>query len=225
MVMLPAKPPRHYPTPAAKCADLIVHVTGLTLAVIGGAVLLGFSLGSRSAGTVASVAVYTAGLLTMLAASTAYNFAKAKYRPLMRRFDHAGIFLMIAASYTPFTTQKLSAPWALGMTLAVWILAGLGIVGKLFLPGTGRRIWVLIYLALGWLSIVALKPFRAAGLPLSALILLATGGLVYCAGLIFYLNKRLKFSRAIWHGHVVAAAGTHWAAILIGVVLSARTVS
>lgn len=219
-----AKPPRHYPTAAAKCADLVVHCTGLGLAVIGGAVLLGFSAATGQAGVTVAVAVYALGLVTMLGASTAYNFAKAQHRPLMRRFDHAGIFLMIAASYTPFTTRMLHGPWAIAATLGIWLLAGLGMAGKLFLPGLGKKLWIVLYLALGWLAAAALAPFKLGGLSWPALILIGVGGALYSTGLIFYLNKqRLKFARAIWHGHVVAAAGAHWTAVLIGVVLTAHT--
>jgi hemolysin III len=103
----------------------------------------------------------------------------------------------------------------------VWGVATLGAVGKLLLPRVDRRVWVALYLVLGWLVVVALKPMLAttAG---AAMALLAVGGVLYSTGVVFYLNKRLKFARAIWHGHVVAAAGAHWAAVLLGVVLVAR---
>jgi len=215
------KPPRHYPTAAAKCADLVVHVVGLTLALVGGVVLLTLAIQARSLSVVAGVSIYTAGLLAMLGFSTAYNFAKARYRPLLRRLDHAGIFLMIAGSYTPFTTHNLTGAWAWGMTAAVWSIAGLGALGKLALPKVDRRFWVGVYLALGWLVVIAMKPMLDS-VTWVALLLLGVGGLLYTTGVIFYVNKRLKFSRAIWHGHVVAAAGAHWAAVLVGVVLAAR---
>jgi len=215
------RPPPHYPTPAAKCADLIVHVVGLTLALVGGVVLLVLAVGAHSISKTVGVSIYAAGLLAMLAFSTAYNFAKPAYRPALRRLDHAGIFLMIAGSYTPFTTSNLTGAWAWGMTAAVWSIAGLGAFGKIFLPMLDRRFWVAVYLVLGWLVVVALKPMMAttAGL---AMALLAFGGVLYSTGVVFYLNKRLKYARAIWHGHVVAAAGAHWAAVLLGVVLVAR---
>lgn len=219
MTDLVAYPPRHYPTPAAKCADLVVHLTGLVFALFGGGVLLGLSVGVGDLSQVAAVGVYAVGLLAMLGFSTAYNFGKAPWRPRLRRLDHAGIFLMIAGSYTPFTTHNLTGAWAWGMTAAVWSIALFGALGKLFLPGLGRRFWVGIYLALGWLVLVALKPM-IEGLSWIALLLLAIGGVLYSTGVIFYVNKRLKFSRAIWHGHVVAAACVHWAAVLIGVVLT-----
>jgi len=218
---VPLHPPRHYPTPAAKCADLVVHVVGLTLALVGGSVLLTLAIEARSISKVVGVAIYAAGLLAMLAFSTAYNFAKPQHRPVLRRLDHAGIFLMIAGSYTPFTTHNLTGAWAWGMTAAVWSIAGLGALGKLFLTRVDRKFWVGVYLALGWLVVVAMKPMLD-GVTWIALLLLGVGGLLYTTGVAFYVNKRLKFSRAIWHGHVVAAAGAHWAAILLGVVLAAH---
>ncbi len=220
--VLPVKPPRHYPTPAAKCADLVVHVIGLTLALVGGIVLLTLAVRAGSISAVVGVSIYGAGLLAMLAFSTAYNFAKARFRPRLRNLDHAGIFLMIAGSYTPFTIHNLSGAWAWGMTIAVWTIAGLGVVMKLTVPKVDRRLSLALYLSLGWLVVVALKPM-IDHVAWYALLLLLIGGVLYSTGVIFYVNKRLKFSRAIWHGHVVAAAATHWAAVLLGVVLTSRT--
>lgn len=219
---LPAKPypPRHYPTPAAKCADLVVHVMGLTLALVGGIVLLTLAVLNGSISQVVGVSIYAVGVLCMLGFSTAYNFAKPQYRPTLRRLDHAGIFLMIAGSYTPFTIN-LPGAWGWGMTAAVWAIAGLGALGKLFLVGIDRKFWVAVYLLLGWLVVVALKPMIDT-LAWYAMALLVTGGVLYSTGVIFYVNKRLKFSRAIWHGHVVAAAAAHWTAILLGVVLATQ---
>jgi len=219
---LPAKPypPRHYPTPAAKCADLVVHVVGLTLALVGGIVLLTLAVMAGSISKVVGVSIYGAGVIAMLAFSTAYNFAKPQYRPVLRRLDHAGIFLMIAGSYTPFTLG-LPGAWGPGMTAAVWSIAGLGALGKLFLTGIDRKFWVVVYLVLGWLVVVALKPMIDT-LAWYALALLVTGGVLYSTGVIFYVNKRLNFARAIWHGHVVAAAAAHWVAVLLGVVLAAQ---
>ena len=219
---LPAKPypPRHYPTPAAKCADLVVHVVGLTLALVGGIVLLALAVRAGSISKIVGVSIYGAGVLAMLAFSTAYNFAKPQYRPLLRRLDHAGIFVMIAGSYTPFTLG-LPGAWSWAMTTAVWSIATLGAVGKLVLTGVGRKFWVVVYLVLGWMVVVALKPMTDS-LAWYAMALLVTGGVLYSTGVIFYVNKKLKFARAIWHGHVVAAAAAHWAAVLTGVVLAAQ---
>lgn len=217
----PAVPPRHYPTASAKCADLVVHVVGLTLALVGGIVLLTLAVRAQSLSMAFAVGIYALGLLAMLGFSTAYNFAKPRFRPALRRLDHAGIFLMIAGSYTPFTTQTLTGAWAWGMTAAVWSVAAFGALGKVLLPGVGRRVWVAAYLLLGWIVLVALKPLLANATSLTML-LLAIGGLLYSSGVAFYLNKQLRYARAIWHGHVVAGAGVHWAAVLLGVVLTTR---
>lgn len=208
----------HYPSAWARRADLIVHLAGLTLALFGGGLALGLAVSHGMLGKVAAVSIYALGLIAMLAFSLAYNFAKPSWQPFLRRLDHAGIFLMIAASYTPFTTQALTGAWSIGMTTAVWSLAALGIAGKMFLPGLGKAIWVFLYLALGWMVVIAIKPMIEE-VPAVAMWLLAAGGIVYSVGTIFYAAKGLKFRRAIWHGHVVAAAGLHYAAILVGVVL------
>jgi hemolysin III len=126
---------------------------------------------------------------------------------------------MIAGSYTPFTTQRLHGEWAWGMTAAVWTLALAGVAGKLFLPGLGRKFWIGLYLGLGWLALVAIKPM-ISGMSWVALALLAAGGLVYSTGSVFYVLKKLKFRRAIWHGHVVVAAALQFTAVLVGVVLA-----
>lgn len=211
----------HYPTNGARWADLSVHLSGLALALLGSGILLGLAFGLGTLGQVAAVSVYSVGLILMLALSTAYNFAKTHWQPVLRRFDHAGIFIMIAGSYTPFTTQNLHGAWAWGMTAAVWTVAGIGVFCKLLLPGLDRRFWVGLYLALGWLVLVAIKPM-IEGLSWPALLLLAIGGVIYTTGVVFYLMKRLRFRRAIWHGHVVGAAGVHYAAVLVGVVLASH---
>ena len=208
----------HYARPAERVADRWVHIVGLTFAGIGGLTLLGLALGFGRFGVAASVGIYGLCIVLMFLASTAYNLAGPLRRPLLRRFDHAAIFLMIAGSYTPFTTQRLTGAWAIGMTAAVWALALGAAAGKLFAPGLQKGFWVLLYLALGWVALVAIKPLLM-GVSLLALALLLAGGVIYSLGVIVYVNRRIPFRRAIWHGFVVAAAATHFAAILIGVVL------
>jgi hemolysin III len=171
---------------------------------------------------VAATSIYAVGLVAMLGLSTAYNFGKPQWRPLLRRFDHAGIFLMIAGSYTPFTTQTLTGAWAISMTAVVWGISLLGVFGKLFLPGLGRGFWVALYIVLGWMVLVAIKPM-IDGVSWVALLLLAIGGVVYSTGAVFYLMKRLRFRRAIWHGHVVGGAALQYVAVLLGVVLARGT--
>jgi len=103
------------------------------------------------------------------------------------------------------------------MTTAVWTIALLGAAAKLLLPGLGKRFWIAIYLMLGWLVLVAVKPLvESAGL--APMILLAVGGLLYTIGVFFYARKQFLYRRAVWHGHVVAAAAVHWTAVLLVVI-------
>ncbi len=209
----------HYPRPAERVADAWVHVVGLAAAGAGAVTLLILTLvGGRFAAT-AAVGVYGLCLVAMLLCSTLYNMSGPRHRPVLRRLDHAAIFLMIAGSYTPFTTQCLKGRWAFWMTLTVWTLSLVGAAAKLFLPGLSKGFWVVLYLAVGWLVLIAVKPLLAT-VSLFALALLLAGGLVYSLGIVVYLRKTLPFRRAIWHGFVVTAAASHYVAILTGVVLS-----
>lgn len=211
----------HYPTPAERLADLVIHVLGLAFAVVGGGVAVALAVSHGVIGLSTAVAVYALGLVAMLSFSTAYNFAHPNLQPFLFRLDHAGIFLMIAASYTPFTTQLLDGVWSWGMTTAVWTLALIGVAIRLFLPRLGETVSVAFYIGMGWLVVIAIEPLvhRVPPLPLT---LLAAGGVVYTVGALLFVVKRMKFRRAIWHGHVLAGAVTHYAAIIVGVVLAAR---
>lgn len=216
-----AGPEPHYPSPSERNADLIIHLLALALALFGGGAAIGLAVSHGLMGRVAAISIYAMGLIAMLAFSTAYNFAHARLQPYLYRVDHAGIFLMIAASYTPFTTQLLHGGWSIAMTATVWGLAILGVLARLFLPRIGDVAITGFYLVLGWVIVVAVKPLVQAT-PTPALILLAAGGIVYTLGAVLFMLKRLKFRRAIWHGHVLAGAAAHYAAIMIGVVMAVR---
>jgi len=209
----------HYPTRAERSADRWVHLIGLSCAGLGGVVLMGLSLGLGSWTQTLAIGAYSLCMLATFVCSAAYNLASPFRQPLLRRFDHAAIFLMIAGSYTPFTTQRLHGAVAFYMTGLVWLTAICGVLGKLFLPGLSKRVWVGVYLALGWLAIIAVKPLIATVSAISLGLLLA-GGVVYSTGILVYIRKKLKFRRAVWHGFVLAAAAAHYVAILTGVVLA-----
>ena len=209
---------RHYPTEGARRADLVVHIIGLTLAVAGSGVMLGFAIAKGGPGLIAAIAVYAFGLIAMLSLSMNYNFAPAHKRAARNKYDHAGIFLMIGASYTPFTTQSLTGFWSWTMTSLIWGLVGLCVLAKLLEIKLPKKLWIAAYLALGWLVVIAIRPLIAA-LDAVTLTLLLLGGIIYSVGVIFYVNRKLIMAKAVWHGHVVTAAAVHWAAIFVGVVL------
>lgn len=208
----------HYPNRAERRADFWVHAVGLAAAAIGSLVLFVLALQRGGVSMAAATAIYAICLLAMLTASTVYNLRKpCEKRRLFRRLDEAAIFLLIAGSYTPFTTQRFEGAWAIGMTAVVWWVAICGVVGKLFFPKVPEWLWCLVYVAFGWLALLMLKPLLA-GVSLVALLLLALGGIVYTAGVPLFLKQDLPFRRAIWHGFVVAGAAAHYAAVMTGVV-------
>ena len=211
----------HYNSRAERLADLWVHVAGLALAAVGGVILAVLSATIGGPGMVAATAVYAVCLIIMLTCSVVYNLTRpSRARPVLRRLDEAAIFLMIAGSYTPFTTQRFEDPiWSIGFTALIWILAIGGVVTKLFAPRINDIFWSVIYAIFGWLAVIAIQPMIAGVSPLP-LGLLVLGGVIYTLGVFFFVRQALPFRRAIWHGFVVAGAGVHYAAILLGVVLA-----
>jgi hemolysin III len=211
----------HYPNRGEKLADGLVHGLGLSAALAGGIVLIVLSvMTGGGAGLAAATGLYSLCLVTMLACSTAYNLSNpTRARPFLRRLDEAAIFLMIAGSYTPFTTQRMEGAWAISMTALVWGLALAGVAGKLFTSRLPEWVWTVGYVAFGWVALIALRPL-IQGVPIVALVLLIIGGLIYTTGALIF-HSRLPYRRAIWHGFVVTAAGAHYAAICAGVVFAA----
>ena len=214
----------HYVSPAEKTADLVVHVVGLTLAAVGGIVLAVLAAIYSGIGATFATAAYALCLIAMLTASTVYNLTRpCAARPVLRRLDEAAIFLMIAGSYTPFTTQRFEGVWAIGFTLLVWAIGLGGAFGKMFLPRLTDAFWSAVYVAFGWLAVIALKPMMDTVHPV-ALGLLVAGGLIYTGGVFVFISPKVRFRRAIWHGFVVTGATVHWAAVLVGVVLAPAAV-
>ena len=215
----PSELVEHYPNQAERAADFWVHAVAIAAALIGSAVLIIFALTRGGTSVATATAIYAICLLAMLGCSAVYNLRKpCPKRRILRRLDEAAIFLLIAGSYTPFTTTRFEDNWSLGMTSTVWAVAFAGVIGKLFFPRIPEWLWCLVYIGFGWLAVVMLKPLLA-GVSFAALALLALGGLLYTAGVPLFLKQSLPFRRAVWHGFVVAGAAAHYAAVMIGVVL------
>lgn len=201
-------------------ADGVVHAVGIVLAIAAGATLLALSAFHAGPGEYVAAVFYVVSLLTVLSVSLAYNLwphTPAKW--ILRRFDHAAIYLLIAATYTPFLVQ-LDDPAATGWMIAlVWGAAAAGISIKLFAPGRYDRLAVVFYLAIGWSGVIILEPLLAT-LPPSTLGLIVAGGVVYSLGVVFFAWTRLRFQNAVWHGFVVTGAGLHFAAVMDCLVLT-----
>jgi hemolysin III len=201
-------------------ADRIIHLIGCLAGVVGSAILVSIAAGVADRPTFLASLVYSVCLLTMLGCSAAYNLASyASRREFLRKLDHAAIFLMIAGTYTPFTTCRLNGVWAIGMTAAVWTGAVTGAVMKLIYPRGVERGSIVAYLALGWMILVGVRPMLGSADARTA-ILIVVGGVLYSIGVGFHLWRALPFHNAIWHSFVLVAASCHYATILHGVVLA-----
>jgi hemolysin III len=198
-------------------ADGLVHGAAILAAVVGLAVLI-LLVALRGDGlALAATIVYAGCLLAMLCFSAAYNMTPASpLKWLFRRFDHVGIFLAIAGTYTPLLIQFTDSFWAWTLGVTVWVGAVAGSLLKLALPGRYEKLSVVAYLALGWVAVFAIKPMFES-LPLASCVLVIVGGLLYSAGVVFYKWHSLRFQNAIWHGFVVVAAACHFAAVAISV--------
>ena len=200
---------------AERRADALVHVLGVVFALVGGGTLLAAVWAVGNARATASVAVYCLGLAAMLGVSAVYNLAPpGPAKEMLRRVDHAVIFVMIAGSYTPFAVNLVARPWGMVLCVAVWTTALAGVVLKLAWPRRFERLGLVLYLATGWMLLPAIGPM-AAGLPARVLWLLVAGGVVYSLGTAVHLARRLPFHNAIWHAMVLAAAALHFAAVAV----------
>jgi hemolysin III len=194
--------------------DAIVHACGLAGGIVGATVLTALVSQSGLSLRSASVLVYATGLLAMLSPSTAYNlWPVSPVKWILRRFDHSTIYLFIAATYTPFLTHSAPSEIPVVTLAAVWVLAIVGAVLKMLLPGRLERLSIGFYFLVGWTGLAAYRYEMA--LPPDALQLIALGGLLYSAGVIVHLWHSLRFQNAIWHGMVFLAASCHYAAVLL----------
>jgi hemolysin III len=194
-------------------ADALVHAAGVVLGLLG-AIGMAFIASGRGPREAAPLFVYVASLVTMLGISAAYNVwpvSAAKW--LLRRFDHAAIYLLIAGTYTPFLAQMQDGLAAVGLGIGLWASAAFGIGLKLLLPGRFDRLSVGLYVLLGWSGVLAYQSFAAA-IPRGSVWLLWIGGALYSVGIVFHAWGRLRFQNVIWHGFVLLAAICHYLAVL-----------
>ncbi|MFZ0065496.1 MAG: hemolysin III family protein [Pseudolabrys sp.] len=197
-------------------ADAIIHLLGVALAVCGTALLIVIAVHGGDTARFIAVAIYLAGLLAMVGFSAAYNlWPVSPFKWWLRRLDHSAIYLLIAATYTAFMLPMHGA--APAITLAViWAAALAGIAIKLLWPGRLDRTSVVFYLVMGWSGLFTIGPIAAALAPVT-LTLIAAGGVLYSAGVVFHAWRSLRFQNAIWHGFVLTAAFCHYAAVLTSV--------
>jgi hemolysin III len=195
-------------------ADGIVHGIGVIAGLIAATVLVVLTAVYASALDIVAVSIYVAGLLAMLVLSASYNlWPVSRTKWVLRRFDHSAIYILIAATYTPFIMELKDSIFAVALLIGVWCVAIFGIVLKLGWPGRFDRLSVGLYLALGW-SGMMLYDSVVTALPKMALWLVLAGGALYSLGVIFHAWRRLRFQNVIWHSFVLLGAACHYTAVL-----------
>jgi len=186
--------------------NAVTHGIGVALSVSGLMLLLIKAVHMHSLIRIVSYSIFGASMIFLFLFSTLFHsliFTKA--RKVFQVFDHSSIYLLIAGSYTPFCLITIGGKMGITMFIAIWVLAILGIIYKaIFLQKRGKADFFL-YILMGWLCVIAIKPLYL-GLGFNGLLLLVLGGVSYTAGTYFYSKQHLKFMHVIWHLFVLAGA-------------------
>jgi len=199
-------------TPAEEWANSLSHGLGFLAALALAPILI---VQARGATAVVGASVFAATMVLLYAASTLYHALPAgRAKRVFTTLDHSAIYLFIAGSYTPFALGALSGPWGWTLFGLVWFMALAGVVLKSVRLLDHAWLSTGLYLAMGWLVLVAAVPLiQRVATP--GLWLLVAGGLAYSLGVVFFaLDSRIRFAHAVWHGFVLLGTGLHVSAVL-----------
>lgn len=201
-------------SPAEEVANSVSHGVGAVVAALASPQLIRNALDAGSVQAFAA-AVYCATMILLFSISAGYHWLPAgRAKHLLRRLDHAAIFLFIAGSYTPFMLGLLAGEGSHWLLALVWLVAVAGTVAKCANRLTHPVLSTGVYLALGWGSVFILKPLMTA-LPPEGLALIVSGGVLYTLGaVVFHFDDRVRYGHFIWHLLVLGASGCHFLAVL-----------
>jgi hemolysin III len=194
-------------------ANSLTHGLGVVLSVIGVGALLDAPALAGSTSAIAACAVYGATLIALYTTSTLYHCAtRTETKRVLRTLDHFAIFLLIAGTYTPFVLIALRGTWGWTLFGIIWTLAAVGVAVELSGLRRFRGLMVALYIAMGWVGLIAIKPLVAA-LPATGLWLLFGGGVSYTFGVLFYRWRSLRYHHAVWHLFVLGGSVLQYLAI------------
>jgi hemolysin III len=196
-------------------ANSLTHGVGLLLSVAGLAALVVVAAKRGTAWHIVSCAVYGATLVLLYAASTLYHAVRSpRAKRICKVMDHSAIYLLIAGTYTPFTLVNLRGPWGWTLFGMVWGLALVGVLWKIWFVDHFVVVSTTVYLLMGWLVVIAVKPVITL-IPAGGLALILAGGLAYTAGVGFFAWRRLPYHHTVWHAFVLAGSICHYFAVLL----------
>jgi hemolysin III len=208
---------------AEELVNSITHGVGLVLSVAGFVVLLTLAIMHGSALRIVSCAIYGSTLICVYAASTLYHGITApRFKHALKIVDHCAIYLLIAGTYTPFLLVNLGGHWGWSLLGVIWGLAMTGILLKFWFVDHFKIFSTAVYLAMGWLAVVAVKPLLLH-ISTWGIAWLVAGGLMYTIGVAFFAAPRLRYGHAIWHVFVMAGSICHYIAVLLVVVPAAKS--
>ncbi|MCB1920286.1 MAG: hemolysin III family protein [Candidatus Competibacteraceae bacterium] len=193
----------------------ISHLVGAVAALAGLVVVVAVAAQQGDPWKIVSFSIYGTTLFLLYAISTLYHSLRGRAKRIFRKLDHLSIYFLIAGTYTPFTLVTLRGAWGWTIFGIIWGLTACGIVLEA-LPQKGNRILsVIVYILMGWLVLVALKPLLAA-LPFAGFIWLLLGGIFYTGGVAFYLfDEKIRHFHGVWHLFVLAGSVCHYVTILL----------
>ncbi len=193
--------------------NVITHGLGFLLSIAALVILVVYASLNGSVWHIVSFSIYGASLVLLYLASTLYHVTKKqKLRNKLNILDHSSIYVLIAGTYTPFLLVTLRGPWGWTLFGVIWGLAIGGIIFKIFYIGKYDLISALIYILMGWLIIIAIKPMNQ-NLPIEGLMWLLAGGVLYSIGAVFYLLHKLPYNHAIFHIWVLLGSFAHFIAV------------
>lgn len=205
-------------SPQEELANTITHGLGALLSLSALVFLVVFSSLNGDAYHIISSSIFGGSLLLLYSMSTCYHWVQSpRWKKIFRALDHSSIFLLIAGTYTPFTLVSLHGGWGWTLFGLVWGLALFGVVLETVTGQKLKRLSLSLYIIMGWLIVIAVKPLLAS-VPFGGMVLLFGGGLCYTFGIIFYVWQSLAFNHAIWHLFVLGGSLFHFFAVFFYVI-------
>ena len=202
------------PSSREEVANSISHGLGLLLALVALPVLVLAAIEAGNLRFLLGVSVFGGTVVLLYLASTLYHsITHETWKQLFRVFDHTAIFLLIAGTYTPFALGVLRGPWGWSLLAIVWTMAIIGIILKIRKRTRHSRISIVLYVIMGWLAVVAVKPMVML-IPVPGILLILAGGLAYTGGLAFFAAQRIRYNHFIWHLCVIAGTTCLFFAVL-----------
>ncbi len=201
-------------SPSEEIANSVSHGVGFMLAVAAVPILVVAAAGRGDAAGIVGGSIFAATMVVLYLTSTLYHaWPRTRVKQTIRALDHGAIFLLIAGTYTPFTLGVLRGGWGWALFGVVWGLAAGGVALKAVGGAKHPRLSVGIYLAMGWLVLIAVKPLWLQ-VPKWGLFWLLAGGIGYTVGVVFYVAKTIRYSHLVWHLFVLAGSTCHFFAVL-----------